>query len=201
GAPVMRRSLGSPHRRAAMRDDRDLLRAEERARRDARLEDPAGDAERAAEPLGPADPLGDLDGERVYPAPPRELDPVAAAEDALLRDRADAGWERAGELDTLPARLGGAEGLGVMRVVRSSDGVAVSVPGTWRPPAGEPLAERFAVGSVVRYEGPLHLGDGSVRDVAEDVRVTSAGRYMTEDGEEYDIVNFEAVANPRAWRL
>lgn len=195
-----------------MRDDRDLLRAEERARRDARLEDPAGDAERAAEPLGPADPLGDLDGERVYPAPPSELDPVAAAdaepeaaegtvEDALLRDRADAGWERAGELDTLPARLGGAEGLGVMRVVRSSDGVAVSVPGTWRAPAGEPLAERFAVGSVVRYEGPLHLGDGSVRDVAEDVRVTSAGRYMTEDGEEYDIVNFEAVANPRAWRL
>src|SRR5690606_24540142 len=121
-------------------------------------------------------------------------------EDALLRDRADAGWERAGELDTLPARLGGAEGLGVMRVVRSSDVVAVSVPGTWRPPAGEPLAERFAVGSVVRYEGPLHLGDGSVRDVAEDVRVTSAGRYMTDDGEEYDIANFEAVANPMAWR-
>lgn len=124
---------------------------------------------------------------------------VTSVEDALLRERSDAGWERSGELDTRPARLGGAEGLGVMRVVRSADGAPVSLPGTWRPPAGAAADGRFEAGSLTRYEGPLHLGDGQVEEVSEEVRITSAGTYVTEDGEEYDIVNFEATsaAQPR----
>jgi len=140
--------------------------------------------ERTAEGLEPGAPF----------APSEEQ---VALEDALTRDRADAGWERAGELDTEPARLGGREGLGVMRVVRSADGVPVAMPGTWRPPAGAAANGRYEVGTVLRYEGPLHVGDGTVEDVVEEVRVTSAGRYVTEDGEEYEIVNFEAVDSPR----
>ncbi|HZW28256.1 MAG TPA: hypothetical protein VFF08_07355 [Trueperaceae bacterium] len=196
------------------RDDRDLDGGAGSApiNRDAYPEDaPAGAAERRLDPLAPGDPLRDVEHERerLYPAPLSGVEPLeghavepdaeeASVDDALLRERADAGWERAGELDTQPARLGGAEGLGVMRVVRSADGVAVSMPGTWRPPAGAALEQRFVAGTVIRYEGPLHLGDGTVQEVVEDVRVTSAGRYVTEDGEEYDIVNFEAVAGPGA---
>lgn len=72
------------------------------------------------------------------------------------------------------------------------------MPGTWRPTGGARLNDRYQVGSVFTYVGPLHVGDGDVREVSEEVRVTSSGRYVTEDGEEYDIVNFEALRGPAA---
>ncbi len=198
------------------RDDRDRDRGADMApiNRDAYPEDdPGGAAERILDPLAPSDALSEVEDQRsrLYPAPLAGVEPLeghavdpdaeeTAVADAVIKERAGSGWELAGELDTLPARLGGEEGLGVMREVRSADGVAVSMPGTWRPPAGDTPMDRFAAGEVLRYEGPLHHGDGTVEQVAEDVRVTSAGRYVTEDGEEYHIVNFEAVEGPQARR-
>ena len=198
------------------RDERDAGRGADKApiNRDAYPEDdPGAAAERGLDPLAPGDALRDVDDQRarLYPAPMAGVEPLeghavapdaeeTSLEDAVIKDRTGAGWELSGELDTRPARLGGEDGLGVMREVRSADGVAVSMPGTWRPPAGEVPRDRFPAGAVVRYEGPLHHGDGTIEEVTEDVRVTSAGRYVTEDGEEYHIVNFEAVAGPQARR-
>ena len=186
-------------------DDRRLH--DTRINRDAYPEDdPAGFDERSREPLAPNDTLHDIEDERarLYPAPLAGVEPLeghavepdaeeVSVEDALIKERADAGWEQSRELDTSAATFDGSPGLGVMRVVRSADGDVVETPGTWRPGDGTRFDGRIQVGAVVTYEGPLHVGDGRVRDVSEQVRVTSTGRYVTEDGEEYDIVNFEAV--------
>lgn len=173
--------------------------------------DPAGFDERSREPLSPNDTLDDFEDERarIYPGPLAGVEPLeghavepdaeeVSVEDAIIKERAGAGWEQEGLLDTHPATFDGEQGLGVMRVVRSADGGAVGMPGTWRPTAGARLNDRYQVGSVFTYVGPLHVGDGDVREVSEEVRVTSSGRYVTEDGEEYDIVNFEALRGPAA---
>lgn len=186
-------------------DDRRLH--DTRINRDAYPEnDPAGFDERSLDPLAPNDTLDDIEDERarLYPAPLAGVEPLeghavdpdaeeVSVEDALIKERANAGWEQSGQLETRPATFDGAQGLGVMRVVRSADGDVVEVPGTWRPGDGSRYDGHVQVGDVFTYMGPLHVGDGSMRDVTEQVRVTSTGRYVTEDGEEYDIVNFEAV--------
>ena len=171
--------------------------------------DPAGFDERSREALAPNDTLSDIEDERarVYPAPLAGVEPLeghavdpdaeeVSVEDALIRERADSGWEQSGELSTQPATLGGADGLGIMRVVRSADGAPVGLPGTWRPGEGTGIDERFTAGAELTFVGPLHVTDADVRDVTERVRVTSTGSYVTEDGERYDIVNFEALRQP-----
>ncbi len=170
---------------------------------------PAGFDERSREPLAPNDTLDDVEQERarIYPAPLSGVEPLeghavepdaeeVSVEDALIKDRAAAGWEQTGQLDTRSATLDGAQGLGVMRVVRSADGDPVGMPGTWRPGEGVATGGSYRTGDVFTYEGPLHDGEEGVRDVSEEVRVTSTGRYVTEDGEEYEIVNFESLRGP-----
>jgi hypothetical protein len=212
----MQARLGSSHQEDDMqRDDRDVQRGAGTAPID-RDTYPGHDesvvADLGLDPLAPSDDLRDVEQERarLYPGGMAGVEPLqghvvepdaveTAVEDALVKERA--GWEGARQLDTRPARLGGADGLGVMRVVRSADGVAVSMPGTWRPAVGDAAsAQGFAAGAVLHYEGPLHRGDGTVEEVSQEVRVTSAGRYVTEDGEDYFIVNFEAVGVPQPAR-
>lgn len=157
------------------------------------------------------DSLHDVDQgarETLYPAPLAGVEPLVghpmdpdgeehSVEDAERKERNDRQADAATlELTMTDAQLDGMDGLGVLREVRASSGNTASMPGSWRPGAGDSrLPGTLDVGHSLRFEGPLHRADGSVQHVVSDVTITSVGEYTTYDGESMLMVNFK-VSEP-----
>jgi hypothetical protein len=156
--------------------------------------------DRPAEPDATFDVLPAAHGN--LPLAPRHADPER---DPVLGPESDANLEgepRAKRVDQpeppamRTAVLGRLEGLGVLIVVRDSDGNIVAADGTWRS-ADESLSldelrRTFPEGSVTTYAGGVveSPGDRPATDLNLEVVVSGHGDYEQTDGQPLRLVRF-----------
>jgi len=132
-------------------------------------------------------------GPAFAPKVPTEETAVDDEAEAALVDRVP---PRPGTRTLRTARLGDLEGLGLVIVVRDSDGHVVSMDGTWRPNDEtvrlEDLQKAFPKGAVVTFAGTQveAADERSSAEIRMEVVIRRLGEYARDDGRTLRVVNF-----------